>query len=384
MAMTTNKLSYLQPPQVENKKNKFVIPKVNEDFNVLADKLGVNVLDLQRANPDTDRVVAGAALNVPHMASPPQDPDDKFGVKAKRAWNAITGKSGEEFHDVIMEDFPPRDPADVFEAGQNTIQKWLEWIRDNTYGRTDETGYLPQGVGQGAGVGLSGKNASPAYNPPPTDPREGVIEGGAYDYANVSDPRELTIEEGVYGDTSQPIPKKDIWEGHNYWEGHIDPYRLALGLAKQEGVNLPPHPSERINDYMWSGDFARNYLRDIRAWEDSVYGGQRASMVDIIRNDEVLYSKLMNDQLTTGDLLEIHRELPALAEELYGGMENFPITDQATYDILGKLGYIPDYGSGYGGYPSYSSPSYSGGGGSGSAPRRNTYPSQLMLDSWSI
>jgi len=242
------------------------------------------------------------------------------------------------------------------------------------------------------------KNASPTYNAggfqDPRDRPPGTItqprDTSPYSGYNppIVDPRSLTVEEGVYGNGQTPSqPKANMWDGHDYWTGHVDPYRLALNLAKEQGINLPPHPSENINDYMWSGDFASNYLRDIRDWEDNVYGGTRTSMVDIIMNDDVLYGKLMSDQLTTGDLLEVHRELPAYADQFYGGMDNYPIEDQATYDILGKLGYIPNYGGGYGGYstPSYSygTPSY-GGGYRQSAPRQNNYPAQLSLTSWSI
>jgi len=111
-------------------------------------------------------------------------------------------------------------------------------------------------------------------------------------------------------------------------------------------------------------------------------------MVDIIKYDDVLYGKLMNDELSTGDLLEIHRELPALIDQYYGGdINNFPVEDQATYDILGKLGYIPEesgYG-GYGGYSGYSYPNYGGGGGYSSSPQRaNSYPAYLQLTTWSI
>jgi len=373
-------------------KPKQTVAEVGDDFNMLAGKLGVDVQDLVAANPNDSTVKAGTALNVPQYADFRKADEFQSMQYAQRQKAIAEGRYGIP---ASEQDETPKWKQDLIDAGQfvgdlltsgggapgaQPGETFLnrEWWQD-LFG-TDGSG-----VGIGAGnFGLGGGRKtqnSPAYNPPnpPSSPYSGYNPP-----TTVVDPRSLTVEEGVYGDKNQTPVNKNIWDGHNYWEGHIDPYRLALNLAAEEGINLPPHPSENINAYMNSGDFASNYLRDIRNWEDSVYRGQRTPMVDIIKYDQVLYDKLMNDQLTTGDLLEIHRELPAFADQFFGGIENYPVEDQATYDILGKLGYIPSSGGGYG----YSQPSYSYGGGGGyrssSPSRQNDYPAMLSLTSWSI
>jgi len=371
---TTQYIAPKKKKRVLASKPKQVVVEAGDDFGSIAEKLGVDTKSLVMANPNDSTAKAGTMLNVPPGVGAGAGVGDYLWEELKRFGRMVSPwdeESGETFQDWAAS-LP----------GGKGAEGWIGW---------DEQSSLPPGVGYGAGnFGLGGTQPSPdgGVYIPEQDPRDlsGILESEYSKYNQPSaDPRSLTVEEGVYGSKTQaPVGKnagggQGMWEGHDYWSGHVDPYRLAIDLAG--GINnLPPHPSENINDYMRSGDFASNYLRDVRAWEDTVYGGQRQNMIDIVRNDPVLSQKLFNDELTTGDLLEIHREFPAYVEQ-YG----FEIRDQMDVDMLVKLGYLDPQSGGYGGYgytPYSYSPSRSVG--RGAQPYRGNSASFLSLTSWSI
>lgn len=271
-----------------------------------------------------------------------------------------------------------------------------------------------QDLNAGTYISVPGKASSPVVPPKPSTPP--ITTGGL---SQPADPRaaslgsaeeaKRTYQGSSVGDLSQAAlgaqsfsegaqwweaagerqaqldreRKVDIWEGHNYWEGHLDPYRFALNLAGDQASQLAPHPSENLDAYRYSTDMASDYLTDMREWENSIYeGGVRPDLVTMIKEDPLVLENALSGNLTTGDMLEFHREFPAWEAE-FG---EFMITSQLDVDILTALGYLAPDGYGYGrSAGAYEPEEYEREPASGTAPRNTGQQmTRISLTSWRI
>ena len=149
-------------------KKRVVIPKAGDDFLSLADKYGVDPIDLQQANPDDSRVMAGAALNLPSKPLMSQVPYlDPRGNRPGGHWDPnarfdVTHIPEGGMQDFLDGDEEKREGVDVFKY----IGNWLKNLGDGQ-GAWDAINWGDKKDDEIQSMNLGGKPMmSPAYQDP--------------------------------------------------------------------------------------------------------------------------------------------------------------------------------------------------------------------------
>ena len=149
---------YVAPPSTPPPNTTFprrpprqIIAEVGDEFPKLADRLGGETSDLVNANPDISRISAGAVFNVPQPAP----------VYDVPRFDPTSGQTYQEWLDSQSgaSQPPQKEKFNIFKDVADWISglgdgkaawDWINWEKN----KDSETGYLPPGVGVGAGIGI--------------------------------------------------------------------------------------------------------------------------------------------------------------------------------------------------------------------------------------
>jgi len=341
---------------------KQIVAEVDDDFESLSKKLGIETQDLIKANIDDTTIKAGAVYNVPQV-------DTSLGVG--------TGAGiGEDIVDWWKGEAVPwldKQRQSIYDWGMSQpggqgAWDWINWEKNK------ETGYLPPGVGVGAGIAFEGGGIDRGGLPPLPPITEYV------------DPRGNRPADRVPYDTTPPG-----YYGFYGTEGDLErgPAHIASSDTQLLGTVLYPteEPRERYRDQferMWedgevSPQSAEVALRQM--WED-VYldpanKGRGGGIVGWIE-ERIGLTIDPETFFTEGASVEV---LAAMLEEFRPDELNYLESQGILVPVEGYD--LPSYGAGYN--YNYPAVSYRAGGGGGSGPSQ-PYPRQsnLGLVSWSI
>lgn len=172
---TIKPTTYYSDPRTAREATQVTVAKINDDYSSLAAKVGVDPLEMAKAN-DGAPVQAGAAYTVPSkpLASPiagGEEPSflEKVGMgleygldylaqDAKELWQKVTPQdeaSGETFYD-----WAHAEPGEVGDSGwfMDNIVRPVSRVWDKWFGIDyGDQGALPSGVGTGAGAMWGGQ-----------------------------------------------------------------------------------------------------------------------------------------------------------------------------------------------------------------------------------
>ncbi|RKX63298.1 MAG: hypothetical protein DRP42_07790 [Tenericutes bacterium] len=163
--------------------NRQVVASVGDDFSTLADKLGINAIDLAKANKGTNKVSAGASYNVPNYRQVEAELDAQNEINARNAMLPRYEPGGDQTYQQWLDSLQPGQLTTPPGGHNNWFDAWVEkntnlkpgevgtpeYWTDNPLGkffwdllrRGNEREQI--GVGLGAGIFLPGKTDSPAF-----------------------------------------------------------------------------------------------------------------------------------------------------------------------------------------------------------------------------
>ena len=349
-----------------------IVAEVDDDFPRLAEKLGVDVGDLVNANPDTTKVSAGAAYNVPTPTFdvPTFDPE---GGETYAEWLAgLGGATSQPAQDEPLNVF--KDAYDWLEAtGQRVedvggipglLSAFSNWLKGNITG--SETGFTT-GVGTGAGIG---GGFQPPTQPPIQPPRTAEFADFRQAEADAAF-RDLEAQRfqgtlGISDIADRPVdPYQNLrgLESAYLGQSGAGPYVFPENVTAPGSLQPTPEAqtAEAALRQMW-GDI---YLDPENKGRGGGIVGWIEERTGITIDPEIGYTE---DVLAK--MLEVFRpdELNYLESQgIIVPAEGFGLPSDGGFSTIGNY--------------RYPTPSYYGG---GQPESRQQYPARLGLVSWSI
>ena len=258
-----------------------VVAEVGDDFPKLADRLGVETSDLVNANPDISRISAGAVFNVPQPAPVYDVPRfDPTSGQTYQEWLDSQAGASQPVQQDKLNIF-----KDLFYAGGGspgrlpgeTISDFLKPIRDFFF-PNNETGYLPPGVGVGAGIGIP-RDAGiiqPAIVPRTAeyaDFRKAEAEAALRDtQVRPQNLLEAETASGLYGDEFLGLAGGEL--DTRIPENPFTTSRRSFAPDPTRPFEMPAHPSENPEIFAdiraRGGDAQAAYDEAVQKWDDAI------------------------------------------------------------------------------------------------------------------